>query len=924
MSEIPLRGDRAARDSLNYPELHASDLEENSPKQHLPKSPTAGDLAVYDGAKWVKIAKTGIPLDDWGEAEDNTDLDATDGHHGLLPKLSGDSDEVLHGDGTWAEGGGGSGDMLKATYDTNDDGTVDSADYATEAGDSDTLDGSHAGDFATVSHAHGEFAAMQEPTGFVSRSTSTIGFTDGSREFAISPTGASFDIYSAGTKYTKAATTKVITDTVGMHYIYFDTSGVIQSSTSPWDINSGNIPIATVYWNGTNGILMDERHGVQMDGQTHEYLHETRGSSFASGMAGTFAANGSSITIEQGEWYDEDIEHTFAQQTTCRIFYLDGSTWKWTSAQAAYYHALGTPLVPQYNNSGALADVGSSKYTMSWVYATNHSTTPIAVIMGQAQYNTLAQAEAAGVPTLASLPASEMVLLYKIVWQRDGTIIAWKSTADYRRSNGGPVSNYVAVDHGSLAGLGDLDHPASAIRVDTTNFDGNLSAADDDLQKALETLDDMVGGGGGDAADITYTPAVLADWDSDADPGNVDDGLDQLAERVTDLEDTPPGSPDASDVTYTPAVNADWDSDTDPGNVDNALDQLSERVDDLEGASGHAAVTLDTQADDILKLTVQEIGLQTQTANYVLAGPTSGGVDEPTFRALVASDIPNVAGKDTTAIHDNESAEISALTEKSTPVAADLVLIEDSAASNAKKKVQVTNLLLPHFLYSKWDPDCPPAAPSAYDDEFSDGSFNAVLWTEYDRGSLISPAEGDLGAYFGFTGDGSAIKSAGIYQSIPAGDFTIDTKVFLCGYHGTYNYGAGIALLEADSDAGDFHIIYLQKYNGANTLGVHKYSAWNTYASSYNTSTPDNNVVTTSYFRIRRNATTYYFEYSSNGITYTLAYTGTLTPTPTLMALVMINKQTTLNTAIFRFFRYQASDVGRPYPCYGKKVSVYG
>jgi len=44
------------------------------------------------------------------------------------------------------------------------------------------------------------------------------------------------------------------------------------------------------------------------------------------------------------------------------------------------------------------------------------------------------------------------------------------------------------------------------------------------------------------------------------------------------------------------------------------------------------------------------------------------------------------------AIHDNVSAEISALTEKTTPVNADLLIIEDSAASNAKKKIQIGNL----------------------------------------------------------------------------------------------------------------------------------------------------------------------------------------------------------------------------------------
>jgi len=40
------------------------------------------------------------------------------------------------------------------------------------------------------------------------------------------------------------------------------------------------------------------------------------------------------------------------------------------------------------------------------------------------------------------------------------------------------------------------------------------------------------GGGGGDASTITYTPAVADDWDGGADPGNVDDALDQLATRT--------------------------------------------------------------------------------------------------------------------------------------------------------------------------------------------------------------------------------------------------------------------------------------------------------------------------------------------------------------------------------------------------------
>lgn len=51
------------------------------------------------------------------------------------------------------------------------------------------------------------------------------------------------------------------------------------------------------------------------------------------------------------------------------------------------------------------------------------------------------------------------------------------------------------------------------------------------------------------------------------------------------------------------------------------------------------------------------------------------------------------AGSDTTAIHSDTASEISAITEKLLPVSSDFVLIEDSADSNNKKRVQVGNLI---------------------------------------------------------------------------------------------------------------------------------------------------------------------------------------------------------------------------------------
>lgn len=60
-------------------------------------------------------------------------------------------------------------------------------------------------------------------------------------------------------------------------------------------------------------------------------------------------------------------------------------------------------------------------------------------------------------------------------------------------------------------------------------------------------------------------------------------------------------------------------------------------------AAGHDAITLDVNADAILELAIQEIGLDTQDANTVFAGPVAGVAAVPTMRLLVPDDIPDIS-----------------------------------------------------------------------------------------------------------------------------------------------------------------------------------------------------------------------------------------------------------------------------------------
>jgi hypothetical protein len=58
-----------------------------------------------------------------------------------------------------------------------------------------------------------------------------------------------------------------------------------------------------------------------------------------------------------------------------------------------------------------------------------------------------------------------------------------------------------------------------------------------------------------------------------------------------DISDAGAGAVDSDDVTYTPTTLADWDSAADPGDVEQALDQLAERIADVEGVVGGGGIT---------------------------------------------------------------------------------------------------------------------------------------------------------------------------------------------------------------------------------------------------------------------------------------------------------------------------------------------
>lgn len=340
-----------------------------------------------------------------------------------------------------------------------------------------------------------------EPMGHEDRTTSTISFNASTRTFTIAPVASSFTVWCKGKKVVvSSAQTVTIPNTTGMYSIYYDANGTLAAKAGYFTF-SLEAPTAYVYWNATAGTCPyfgDERHGVVLDWQTHEYLHRTRGAALASGFAASgyvLGGNGSSnthaqLTLEGGTFFDEDMkiivtatntptagtwEQDLLSPARIPVLYLSGDAWV-IDAPTDYPLKQGTAR-PRYNAySGgvwSVADVANNKYATTWILATNNLTYPVIAIIGQAESDLQSAAEAVDFTELQlpGFPSVEFRPLYKLVFQCadsfSNTVHAsLVSITDIRSIAAAGTAASIVTDHGNLTGLSDDDHP-QYIHVDT-------------------------------------------------------------------------------------------------------------------------------------------------------------------------------------------------------------------------------------------------------------------------------------------------------------------------------------------------------------------------------------------------------------------------------------------------------------------------
>jgi hypothetical protein len=437
------------------------------------------------------------------------------------------------------------------------------------------------------------YAIIKEPTGFPisgGNGESIYSIDDGYRRFTISPTGDSYDIYLRGTKHTISDTRSVIWDNIeGIHFFYFDLYDVLKETHDEMLIASlikgDGVLVSYIYWDATNSVsllLAEERHGVQMDGATHAFLHTNFGAQYGSGGGlSSFTADGSGALATHAQFaaehtvlYDEDLALNTATSlqivtlpAEIPIYYRSGASGNWRrktadtypliySGTAGYTGASGRCPYNQWTGTvWQLSEVDQGSFFLVHYYATGGTRQPIIGIQGQTQYSTVTAARAGAYTEIAAIQGVIRLLAKEEV--KLGTVI-------YQTS-----STYANV-------------PKARIRtVDT----------------------------GGNYIDFRYS-------------------------SVTGVGST--------------------------GLTNEYPDNLFRIYDDL-----------------------------TLTGKIAFS---AGSITTGQVRTATMPDRNITLGTDDYAIHDNVAAEISTITEKTSPISTDLLLIEDSADVNNKKKVQISNL----------------------------------------------------------------------------------------------------------------------------------------------------------------------------------------------------------------------------------------
>ena len=236
--------------------------------------------------------------------------------------------------------------------------------------------------------------------------------------------------------------------TSGHKYVYRDAVGLKVINSFTKDLYTKQAYTSSIYGNHLTGdkiVFSNERHGIQMDGETHYLHHVGDGTEYVSGygIVGLAEDSGVYTHVDSGEYMDEDITSITPIQTDAPFWYIVGDIWTSENDGVELSHITATR--PNYNlNTGgtwSLQEMTNNKYILVHFFATNDVEFPIVKVLGQIEYGNATDARDGAINELNSMflvgiPSEEYIPLYSIILNDLGNLVLNSSgdtAVDWRR-----------------------------------------------------------------------------------------------------------------------------------------------------------------------------------------------------------------------------------------------------------------------------------------------------------------------------------------------------------------------------------------------------------------------------------------------------------------------------------------------------------
>lgn len=309
---------------------------------------------------------------------------------------------------------------------------------------------------------------------------------------------AVFTVLRAGSGLVKSApviwaanqNTSALTDKA-LNYVYMNSSGVIGVTTSTTGLYESNIVLFQVWRNGTNYLVCKENHPCDFPTKASLAWHSQFGPLLEQSTTVLSSVNTRQVAVTGANVLgDHGLTSTLAAASpaTWTVLYTaaGGEMQQYSTATAdlpEYYNNAGTPtILTPGSNRWVIYRLGAIKDK----FQVGTETCQFVALMDSQQQtsagNATSRINAGLVPSFpAELDSLEVVQL--------GYAVVRKTSAGAIDTSNVPPTTLLQVFGAAFVG-GSTATAASLITADTTNFDGELSGTESNVQTALERLDD--------------------------------------------------------------------------------------------------------------------------------------------------------------------------------------------------------------------------------------------------------------------------------------------------------------------------------------------------------------------------------------------------------------------------------------------------